>query len=66
MTVRFAGASDVPIALPFAGGDTSWGEVKGGIQLTNGTVQFGASFETAIGREAFRDDRAMADFTLRF
>lgn len=66
LTVRFAGASDVPIALPFAGGDTSWGEVRGGVQLTNGTVQFGASFETAIGREAYRDDRAMADFTVRF
>ncbi|GMN12746.1 autotransporter domain-containing protein [Altererythrobacter sp. MTPC7] len=66
MTVRFAGASDVPIALPFAGGDTSWGEVRGGVKLTNGTVQFGASFETAIGREDFRDDRAMADLTVRF
>ncbi len=66
LTVRFAGASDVPIALPFAGGDTSWGEVRGGVQLTNGTVQFGASFETAIGREDFRDDRAMADLTVRF
>ena len=66
MTVRFANAADVAIALPFAAGDTSWGEVKGGIQLTNGTVQFGASFETAIGREAWRDDRAMADFTVKF
>ena len=66
LTVRFANAADVPIALPFAGGDTSWGEVKGGIKLTNGQVQFGASFETAIGRDTWRDDRAMADFTVKF
>ena len=66
MTVRFAGASDVAIALPLAAGDTSWGEVRGGVKLTNGNMQFGASFETEIGRDAFRDDRAMADFTVRF
>jgi outer membrane autotransporter protein len=66
MTVRFASAPDVAIALPLLDGDTSWAEVKGGMRLTNGALEFGAGIEGSFGRQSFRDERAVADVTLRF
>jgi subtilase-type serine protease len=66
MQVRFANAGDHAFGLPLAGGDASWGEVKGGVKLTKGKLEFGAGVETAVGRSAFRDDRAVADITFRF
>lgn len=66
MTVRFAAAPDAAIALPLFEGDTSWVEMKGGMRLTNGAIEFGAGVERNFGRQSFRDDRAVADVTLRF
>ena len=66
LTVRFAAASDVAIALPFAYGDTEWGEVKGGFQMERGNLSFGAGFETAIGRSDLSTDRAVANVNIRF
>ncbi|WP_228242914.1 autotransporter outer membrane beta-barrel domain-containing protein [Porphyrobacter sp. GA68] len=66
MEVRFAGADYVAIALPLAGGDNQWGELKGGFTVGNRTLQLGAGFETSVGRSDLRDDRAMADLTIRF
>ncbi|HWT11261.1 MAG TPA: autotransporter domain-containing protein, partial [Allosphingosinicella sp.] len=45
MTVRFANIPDVAIALPFADGDRSWGEVRGGLTMSNGRLSFGAGVE---------------------
>jgi outer membrane autotransporter protein len=66
MTVRFANAPDAAIALPLLDGDTSWTEVKGGMRLTNGSVEIGAGLEGSFGRQSFRDERAVADLTIRF
>jgi outer membrane autotransporter protein len=66
MKVRFAAAPDHRFALPLMGGEASWAEAKGGLKLSNGAIEFGAGFETALGRSSFRDDRAVADFTFRF
>jgi subtilase-type serine protease len=66
MTVRFASAPGYAFALPLAGGDGGWGEVKGGMKLTNGRFEFGAGVESSIGRSDVKDDRAIADFTFRF
>lgn len=66
MTVRFANASDVAIGLPLLDGDTSWTEVKGGLRLVNGGLEVGAGVEGSFGRQSFRDERAVADVTLRF
>lgn len=66
LLVRFANAGDVAFALPLAGGDSSWAEVKGGLKLTNGRLEFGAGVESSLGRSELKDDRAVADFTLRF
>jgi uncharacterized protein with beta-barrel porin domain len=66
MQVRFAAAPDVAFALPLAGGDTGWAEVRGGVKLSNGHVELGTGVESSLGRSGLKDDRAMADFTLRF
>ena len=66
LSVRFAVADSVSIALPFDEGEGAWGEVRGGLSIENGSVRFGAGFETAIDRRAIRDDRAMAEFALEF
>lgn len=66
LTVRFADAPEHAFALPIAGGDSNWAELKGGLKLTRGKLEFGAGLETSLGRTDYRDDRAMADFTIRF
>ncbi len=66
MSVRFADIPDFAFTLPYANGDTSWGEVRGGLTLASGRVSFGTGVETSIGRQGVRDDRAVADFTFRF
>ena len=66
LSVRFAVADSVSIALPFDEGEGAWGELRGGLSIENGSVRFGAGFETAIDRRAIRDDRAMAEIALEF
>lgn len=66
MNVRFAAAPDASFLLPLAGGDSAWGEVRGGFRLVNGPLSFGAGLETTVGRSSFRDDRAVADVSFRF
>ena len=66
MEVRFAEAGGYAFTLPIGQGDTNWAEMKGGFKLTNGVVEFGGGVETSLGRSNYRDDRATADFTLRF
>lgn len=64
--VRFAAAPDLAFALPFAGRDKAWGEIKGGLRLANGPVSFGAGVESSFARSDFRDDRAVMDIAYRF
>jgi len=66
LTVRFASARDVGIALPLLNGDRSWGEVKGGLHLTNGVWSIGAELESTVGRGDFEDNRAVGQISLRF
>ncbi|NVD44206.1 autotransporter domain-containing protein [Qipengyuania atrilutea] len=66
MTVRFAAAPDVPILLPVGEGDTSWAELKGGLKVTRGLMSVGAGFETALGRNTLRADRAVVDLNIQF
>jgi subtilase-type serine protease len=66
MMVRFANAPEVAFALPLVGGDSQWGELRGGLRLTNGSLSFGAGVETSIGRSDWTDRRAVADVAFRF
>ena len=65
MVVRFAGAPGTGIALPLADSSRTWGEARAALRLDNGTIAFSAGAETAFGA-AYRDDRALAGFTMRF
>jgi subtilase-type serine protease len=64
--VRFAAAPSHAFILPFQAEDGSWGEVRGGLRLANGPFEIGAGVETDIGRKGYRDNRAVADATIRF
>jgi hypothetical protein len=66
MTARFSAADTLAFALPFGSTDTGWGEMQGGIELSNGAVSFGASIKSAIGRSDLKNNRASAEFGLRF
>ena len=56
-TCRVAGAPGAGIAFPFADSSRTWGEARAALRLDNGTIAFSA---------AYRDDRALAGFTMRF
>lgn len=66
LTARFDVADAVAFNLPFGSQDGSWSELKSGLRIARGQVSFGAGIETSIGRYDFRDDRAVADFAVRF
>lgn len=66
LTVRFASAGDYAFTLPLNGGDSSWGEVRGGLRLVSERIELGAGVESNLGRSEFQDNRAIADLTLRF
>jgi subtilase-type serine protease len=64
--VSFAKAGEHTFVLPVANGDNEWAELKGGLKLVKGRLAIGAGFDTAVGRSDRRDDRAVADVTIRF
>lgn len=66
ITVRFAEAAEFAFALPAFSQDRSWGEMRGGFQLSSGPLSFGAAVQSDVGRSDYRDNRAVADVTLRF
>jgi subtilase-type serine protease len=66
LNVRFAEAAGFAFALPGFSTDRAWTEVKGGLSFAKGPLSFGASVQSSLGRDDYRDDRAVADFTFRF
>lgn len=66
MLVRFAAAPDAAMLLPLANGGVAWGEVRGGLRLARGPVDFGLGVERRIGRTVYEDNRAVVDARLRF
>ena len=64
--VRFLDAATVPFALPIGLQDASYGEMKGGFNVTNGRLGFGAAIETRMGSQLYRDDRAVVNMSLKF
>lgn len=64
--VRFLDAENVALALPIGLQDSSYGEVKGGFQFTNGPLSIGGALESRIGQQIYRDDRAVVNMSVRF
>jgi subtilase-type serine protease len=66
LQVRFANAAGIAFTLPGLSRDNAWTEVKGGMKLTNGQFSIGAGVESSLGRSDYRDNRAVASFSVRF
>lgn len=66
LRVSFAEAPELAFDLPGIARDRAWGEVKAGLQLTDGALSFGGGLQTAVGRSDYRDDRAVASIGWRF
>jgi hypothetical protein len=66
LTVRFAEAAGVAFTLPAFSQDRNWAEVRGGLNLSKGPVSLGAAIQSDIGRDDYRDNRAVASMTLQF
>ena len=60
LAVRFAQAADYRFVLPLAGGASSYGEVRGGVEFAKNWMAFGAGLETSIGPSDLLDKRATA------
>jgi hypothetical protein len=66
LTVRFAAAPDHAFALPFANGDTSWAEIRGGMKGDQRPPPVRHRDREQPRPVGIKDDRAIADFTFRF
>ena len=64
LAVRFANAPDSRFLLPL-GASGSYGEVRGGLRVSKGQLDFGAGLQANIGNTLMTDNRANAEFTLR-
>lgn len=66
LQLQLLGSEAVGVNLPIALQDANYGEIKGGIKLTNGMFEFGAAVESRIGGQLYRDDRAALNMAVRF
>jgi hypothetical protein len=66
VTVRFAEAAGIPIALPLVSNDRSWAESRGAISLASGNFSIDVAFQAEVGRTDYRNDRATIGFTKTF
>ena len=66
LQLQFLGSEAIGINLPIALQDANYGEIKGGIKLTNGIFELGAAVESRIGGQLYRDDRAALNMAVRF
>jgi hypothetical protein len=66
VTVRFADAAGVPVALPLISNDRKWTEARAAIRLAKGSLAIDAGVKSDIGRAEYRNDRATIGFTKVF
>jgi len=64
--LRFLEASQLGINVPIRLHDASYGEVRGGLKLTNGRFSLGAALETQMGQDLYRDDRGVINVAFAF
>ena len=66
LDLRFLEAESLGVAVPVALHDASYGEVRGGVTVTNGRLSFGAAIEKQIGQDFYRDDRGVVSVSYAF
>ena len=64
--LRFLEASQLGINVPIRLHDASYGEVRGGLKVTNGRFSLGAALETQMGQDLYRDDRGVVNVAFAF
>ena len=64
--LRFLEASQLGINVPVQLHDSEYGEVRGGLKVTNGRLSVGAALETQIGQDIYRDDRGLINVAFAF
>ncbi len=64
--LRFLAAESLNFNLPIQLQSASYGELKGGLKLVNGPLSIGATVETHLGQQLYRDDRARVNMSIRF
>ncbi|WP_160486621.1 autotransporter outer membrane beta-barrel domain-containing protein [Aurantiacibacter rhizosphaerae] len=64
--LHFLEATNVNLNLPVNLHDASYGELRGGVNFTNGAVSIGAAVEARMAQEYYRDDRAVVNFSFNF
>ncbi|WP_120077558.1 autotransporter outer membrane beta-barrel domain-containing protein [Aurantiacibacter odishensis] len=64
--LHFAEAAHVNLNLPVNLHDASYGEVRGGVNFSNGPITIGAAVEARVAQDTYRDDRATVNFSFSF
>lgn len=64
--LRFIEANGVGISVPVALHDGEYGELRGGVTLTDGRLSFGAAVEKQMGQDLYRDDRGVVSVSYAF
>lgn len=60
------GGNALGVSIPVALHDGSYGELRGGLTLTDGRLSFGAAIEKQVGQDLYRDDRGMVSVSYAF
>lgn len=64
--LRFLEADTLDISLPVALHDGEYGELRGGLTITDGRFSFGAALETQFGQDFYRDERGVVSVSFAF
>ena len=64
--LHFVEAAHVNLNLPVNLHDASYGEVRGGVNFTNGALTLGAAVEARVAQESYRDDRTVVNVSVSF
>ena len=64
--LHFVEAAHVNLNLPVNLHDASYGEVRSGVNFTNGALTLGAAVEARVAQESYRDDRTVVNVSVSF
>jgi uncharacterized protein with beta-barrel porin domain len=66
LDVTFLAAEGLGVSVPVALHDGEYGELRGGVTLTDGRLSFGAALEKQVGQDLYRDDRGVVSVSYAF
>ena len=66
LDLRFLDAGALGVTIPVNLNDSQYGEVRGGVTLTDGQLSFGAAVETQLGQDYYQDNRGVVSVSYAF